>query len=254
MEFFVKVAVIFIFIAYPILLFVNIWDASTYIIVFYFIWMGISLIGTILVASERFSDSVIGFISIVLISLSHIAFTVIFAKKGCYGTIWADDNPIFKWITPSLCLPAIVYIGITMGPLCDLVIETIEDRLRKLLKKCVIEKIDEISEQEVRFKNYNASDKSIKSLVQLMDTCSTGHNLKILYDNIGNKIFKSYMSEVKAVALDENVLKNKENFECYIEQQAKQKVECKKILNGITYYKYKELKKLYKKYKKGGKI
>lgn len=242
MEYIILVALLFICAAYPILLFIFIWQFPIYVIISYFSWIILSLGWIIFSNGKKLSEYIAPII------LFDIVFTIIFAS-GTQDVLFWEDETVFSWIAPSFCLPAIIYIGIKLGAARADSIKKKEENLREYFKTCIEQKIHEISKFEEQLNKCNISDKTTGSLIQLLSICTNDNSLKTLYDNANSKIFDSHVSSFKGVIPDDDMPQNKEQFDLYVAQQLKKETEYRDILNKINTYHYKELKNLYSQYK-----
>lgn len=236
------VALLFICIAYPILLFISIWEFPIYVIISYFAWIMLSFGWIIFSNREKLSEYIIPII------LFDIIFTIVFAS-GTQDVLFWEDETIMSWIAPSLCLPAIIYIGIKLGGVRADNIKEKEDNLRESIKTCIEQKISEILKFEEQLNKCNISDKTTGSLIQLIAVCTNDNSLKTLCNNANSKIFDSHISSFKGIIPDNDMPQNKEQFDLYVAQQLKKEAEYRDILNKINTYDYKELKNLYAQYK-----
>ena len=236
------VALLFICAAYPILLFIYIWQFPIYVIISYFAWIILSLGWIIFSNRKKLSEYIVPII------LFDLVFTIIFAS-GTQDVLFWEDETVMSWIAPSLCLPAIIYIGIKLGAVHADSIKEKEENLRKAFKTCIEQIIYEISKFEEQLNKCNISDKTTSSLIQLLAICTNDNSLKTLYDNANNKIFDSHIDSFKGIIPDDDMPQNKELFDLYVAQQLKKETEYRDILNRINTYDYKGLKTLYSQHK-----
>ena len=230
-------ALLFICAAYPILLFIYIWQFPIYVIISYFAWIILSLGWIIFSIRKKLSEYIVPII------LFDVVFTIIFASGRQDVSFWNDET-VMSWITPSFCLPAIIFIGIILREDRADSIKEKEENLRTSFKTYIERKIYEISKFEEQLNNCNISDKTTSSLIQLLAICTNDNGLKTLYDNANCEIFDSHISSFKGVIPDDDMPQNKEQFDLYVAQQLKKEIEYRDILNKINTYDYKELKKL----------
>lgn len=110
MDWFAKLqllAIGFICVAYPILLFIMIWSQPTYVIISYFVWVA-CMLGWICIGEKK---KISEFIVPVLIML--LIFTCIYASG--YSERDFEEEPFFILATPALSTPAFCYIGYKMA-------------------------------------------------------------------------------------------------------------------------------------------
>ena len=235
-------ALLFICVAYPILLFIYIWQFPIYVIISYFAWIIITFSWIIFSNRKKLSEYIVPVI------FFDIVFTIIFAS-GTQDVLFWEDEPIMSWIAPSLCLPAMLYIGSKLGEFRADAIKEKEEYLRKTLKTNIERKIFDISKFKMQISKCNLSDKATKSLMQLITICTKDNRLTILYDNANGKIFDSHINSFKGVIPDNDMPQNKGQFDLYVAQQLKKETEYREILNKINTYDYKVLKNLYSQHK-----
>lgn len=235
------VALLFICAAYPILLFIYIWQFPIYVIISYFAWMILSFSWIIFSNRKKLSEYIVPII------IFDIVFTIIFAS-GTQDVLFWEDETFLSWIAPSLCLPAIIYIGIKLGAIRADNIKEKEENLRDSFKTCIEQKIYEISKFEEQLNKCNISDKTTGSLIQLLAVCTNDNSLKTLYDNANSKIFDSHISSFKDVIPDNDMPRTKAEFDLYVKQEMKKYNEYKSILKEINTYDNETLKKLYRQY------
>lgn len=235
------VALLFICAAYPILLFIYIWQFPIYVIISYFAWIILSLGWIIFSNRKKLSEYIVPII------LFDIVFTIIFAS-GTQDVLFWEDETVMSWIAPSLCLPAIIYIGIKLGAIHADSIKEKEENLRESFKTCIEQKIYEISRFEEQLNKCNISDKTTSSLIQLLAICTNDNSLKTLYDNANSKIFDSHISSFKGVIPDNDMPRTKVEFDLYVKQEMEKYNEYKSILKEINTYDNETLKKLYRQY------
>lgn len=182
MDWFAKLqllAIGFICVAYPILLFIMIWSQPTYVIISYFIWVACTL-GWICIGDKK---KISEFIVPVLIML--LIFTCIYASG--YSERDFEEEPFFILVTPALSTPAFCYIGYKMA--CyrqGKRIEQIQIWI-KSLNECYKKKIEGSNKVIALIQNTYADKKKIERMLSLLDDCS-GSDLQNCF---GKKVIES---------------------------------------------------------------
>lgn len=166
MDWFAKLqllAIGFICVAYPILLFITIWFQPTYVIISYFVWVACTL-GWICVGEKK---KVSEFIVPVLIML--LIFTCIYASG--YSERDLKEEP-FLILAPAISTPAFCYIGYKMA--CyrqSKRMEQIQVWTRSL-DECYKKKVEGSNKVITLIQNTYADEKKIERMLSLLDDCN----------------------------------------------------------------------------------
>ncbi len=186
-------AIIFICIAYPILVFIYVWSMPVYVIIAYFIWVFVTIGWICLSERPKISEYVIP----VLFFLT--VFTLIWASGfGDNYLIEESDEWFWMYVAPALNVPAFCFIGIKLG---EFRIGCKRDRLQLWIKelnyhhKYKIEGIDKII--TIIQKQYE-NEKHIEILLNLFDLCIEGN----LQEDFGRKAKnnnQSIISEINSI-------------------------------------------------------
>ncbi|MEE1526805.1 MAG: hypothetical protein U0K31_04195 [Blautia sp.] len=167
MDWFAKLqllAIGFICVAYPILLFIMIWSQPTYVIISYFVWIS-CMLGWICIGEKK---KISEFIVPVLIML--VIFTCIYASG--YSERDFEEEPFFILAIPALSTPAFCYIGYKMavarqGKRIEQIRVWIKD-LNEYYKK----KIEGTNKVITLIQNAYSDEKKIEKMLSLLDACS----------------------------------------------------------------------------------
>ena len=110
MDWFAKLqllAIGFICVAYPILLFIMIWSQPTYVIISYFVWIACMLGWICIGEKKKISEFIVPVLVMVLV------FTCIYASG--YSERDFEEDPFFILATSALSTPAFCYVGYKMA-------------------------------------------------------------------------------------------------------------------------------------------
>ena len=172
MDWFAKLqllAIGFICVAYPILLFIMIWSQPTYVIISYFVWVA-CMLGWICIGEKK---KISEFIVPVLIML--LIFTCIYASG--YSERDFEEEPFFILATPALSTPAFCYIGYKMA------VSRQSKRMEQIhiwiksLNECYKKKIEGSNKVITLIQNAYSDEKKIERMLRLLDVCS-GNDLQ----------------------------------------------------------------------------
>lgn len=167
MDWFAKLqllAIGFICVAYPILLFIMIWSQPTYVIISYFVWIA-CMLGWICIGEKK---KISEFIVPVLIML--LIFTCIYASG--YSERDFEEEPFFILATPALSTPAFCYIGYKMA------VSRQSKRMEQIhiwiksLNECYKKKIEGSNKVITLIQNAYSDEKKIERMLCLLDACS----------------------------------------------------------------------------------
>lgn len=182
MDWFAKLqllAIGFICVAYPILLFIMIWSQPTYVIISYFIWIA-CMLGWICIGEKK---KISEFIMPVLIML--LIFTCIYASG--YSERDFEEEPFLILATPALSTPAFCYIGYKMAVYRQSKrMEQIQTWI-KSLNECYKKKIEGSNKVINLIQNTYADEKKIERMLSLLDACS-GNDLQFCF---GKKVIEA---------------------------------------------------------------
>lgn len=182
MDWFAKLqllAIGFICVAYPILLFIMIWSQPTYVIISYFVWVA-CMLGWICIGEKK---KISEFIVPVLIML--LIFTCIYASG--YSERDFEEGPFFILATPALSTPAFCYIGYKMAvSRQSKKMEQIHIWI-KSLNECYKKKIEGLNKVITLIQNTYADEKKIERMLSLVDACS-GNDLQFCF---GKKVIEA---------------------------------------------------------------
>lgn len=167
MDWFAKLqllAIGFICVAYPILLFFMIWSQPTYVIISYFVWIACTLGWICIGEKKKISEFIVPVLILLLI------FTCIYASG--YSERDFEDEPFFILATPVLSTPAFCYIGYKMA------ISRQNKRMEqihiwiKCLNECNKKKIEGSNQVITLIQNAYSDEKKIERMLNLLDACS----------------------------------------------------------------------------------
>lgn len=182
MDWFAKLqllAIGFICVAYPILLFIMIWSQPTYVIISYFVWIACMLGWICMGEKKKISE----FIVPVLIML--LIFTCIYASG--YSECDFEEEPFLILATPALSTPAFCYIGYKMAVYRQSKrLEQIQTWI-KSLNECYKKKIEGSNKVITLIQNTYADEKKIERMLSLLDACS-GNDLQFCF---GKKVIEA---------------------------------------------------------------
>ncbi len=182
MDWFAKLqllAIGFICVAYPILLFIMIWSQPTYVILSYFVWIA-CMLGWICIGEKK---KISEFIVPVLIML--LIFTCIYASG--YSERDFEEEPFLILATPALSTPAFCYIGYKMAvSRQSKKMEQIHIWI-KSLNECYKKKIEGSNKVITLIQNAYSDEKKIERMLCLLDACS-GNDLQNCF---GKKVIEA---------------------------------------------------------------
>ena len=167
MDWFAKLqllAIGFICVAYPILLFFMIWSQPTYVIISYFVWIACTLGWICIGEKKKISEFIVPVLILLLI------FTCIYASG--YSERDFEDEPFFILATPALSTPAFCYIGYKMA------ISRQNKRMEQIhvwiksLNECYKKKIEGSNKVITLIQNAYSDEKKIERMLNLLDACS----------------------------------------------------------------------------------
>lgn len=167
MDWFAKLqllAIGFICVAYPILLFFMIWSQPTYVIISYFVWIACTLGWICIGEKKKISEFIVPVLILLLI------FTCIYASG--YSERDFEDEPFFILATPALSTPAFCYIGYKMA------ISRQNKRMEQIhiwiksLNECYKKKIEGSNQVITLIQNAYSDEKKIERMLNLLDACS----------------------------------------------------------------------------------
>ena len=175
MDWFAKLqllAIGFICVAYPILLFIMIWSQPTYVIISYFVWVA-CMLGWICIGEKK---NISEFIVPVLIML--LIFTCIYASG--YSERDFEEEPFWILATPTLSTPAFCYIGYKMAvSRQSKKMEQIHIWIRSL-NEYYKKKIEGLNKVITLIQNAYSDEKKIERMLSLLDACS-GNDLQFCF-------------------------------------------------------------------------
>lgn len=231
MDWFAKLqllAIGFICVAYPILLFIMIWSQPIYVIISYFVWVACMLGWICMGEKKKISE----FIVPVLIML--LIFTCIYASG--YSERDFEEEPFLILATPALSTPAFCYIGYKMAVYWQSKrLEQIQTWI-KSLNECYKKKIEGSNKVITLIQNTYADEKKIERMLNLVDACSgsdlqncfgqkvIGTNQELIVQIKGILSNYSFMIELENKTLGDildemQLLKNEYKNKIYSEKQ-----------------------------------
>ncbi len=195
MDWFAKLqllAIGFICVAYPILLFIMIWSQPTYVIISYFVWIA-CMLGWICIGEKK---KISEFIVPVLIML--LIFTCIYASG--YSERDFEEETFFILATPALSTPTFCYIGYKMA------VSRQSKRMEQIhiwiksLNECYKKKIEGTNKVITLIQSTYSDEKKIERLLRLLDACG-GSNLQNCF---GQKVIganKELVAQIEDITL-----------------------------------------------------
>lgn len=182
MDWFAKLqllAIGFICVAYPILLFIMIWSQPSYAIISYFAWIACTFGWICIGEKKKFSEYIVPVLILLLI------FTCIFASG--FSERDFEEEPFLILVTPALSTPAFCYIGYKMAVYRQSKrLEQIQTWI-KSLNECYKKKIEGSNKVITLIQNTYADEKKIERMLSLLDACS-GNNLQFCF---GKKVIEA---------------------------------------------------------------
>lgn len=167
MDWFAKLqllAIGFICVAYPILLFIIIWSQPTYVIISYFVWIACMLGWICIGEKKKISEFIVPVLVMVLV------FTCIYASG--FSERDFEEEPFFILVTPALSTPAFCYIGYKMAAYRQRKrMEQIHIWI-KSLNECYKKKIEGSNKVITLIQNAYSDERKIERMLCLLDTCS----------------------------------------------------------------------------------
>lgn len=195
MDWFAKLqllAIGFICVAYPILLFIMIWSQPTYVILSYFVWVA-CMLGWICIGEKK---KISEFIVPVLIMM--LIFTCIYASG--YSERDFEEEPFFILATPALSTPAFCYIGYKMAVYRQSKrMEQIQTWI-KSLNECYKKKIEGTNKVITLIQNTYADEKKIERMLSLLDACS-GNNLQFCFGKKVIEVNQELLVQIKDIVV-----------------------------------------------------
>lgn len=182
MDWFAKLqllAIGFICVVYPILLFIMIWSQPTYVIISYFIWVACTLGWICIGEKKKISEFIVPVLIILLI------FTCIYVSG--FSERDMEEEPFLILATPALSTPALCYIGYEMA------VSRQSKRMEQIriwiksLNECYKKKIKGFNKIVTLIQNAYSDEKKIESFLSLLDSCS-GNDLQKYF---GKKVIVS---------------------------------------------------------------
>lgn len=172
-------AIGFICVAYPILLFIMIWSQPSYVIISYFAWIACTFGWICIGEKKKFSEYIVPVLILLLI------FTCIFASG--FSERDFEEEPFLILVTPALSTPAFCYIGYKMAVYRQSKrLEQIQTWI-KSLNECYKKKIEGSNKVITLIQNTYADEKKIERMLSLLDACS-GNNLQFCF---GKKVIEA---------------------------------------------------------------
>jgi len=241
--FLLKTALVFICVAYPILLFIYIWSFPIYVIISYFIWIILSLIW-ICNYDSWFSFKHVATVNIVVIGLLDVLFTIILYKG--YDGQFGDNSELMTIIYPLLNLPAICFVGYNLSQMFEKQRALKADIMRKEITEIISHYMQDVRSLKLKTNEYIDNNREINILLNLICSCTNNKSLKINYDK-----FEQYRFEYQARALIassefNNLPPKKTEFYAFIKSQDKNVRSCKEVLQMKNSYNYNALKKIHR--------
>ncbi len=182
MDWFAKLqllAIGFICVANPILLFIMIWSQPTYVIISYFVWIA-CMLGWICIGEKK---KISEFIVPILIML--LIFTYIYASG--YSERDFEEEPFLILAAPALSTPAFCYIGYKMA------VSRQRKKMEQIhiwiksLNECYKKKIEGSNKVITLIQNAYSDEKKIERMLCLLDACS-GNDLQNCF---GKKVIEA---------------------------------------------------------------
>ena len=164
MEWLYLLAIGFICLAYPVILFISIWYMPWYIILTYFIWL-ISCLFSII----KLKKNKLKWYECILPSfIFAIIFTFIFSMSIDKNHYLFEDNSFIWILAPFLNLPAIYYLGAYLYEK----IRSYEDKKRNLLINDLRHQIRQYEDEIWILKDKIHSKKSVMTFIDLLEYCN----------------------------------------------------------------------------------
>lgn len=193
MDWFAKLqllAIGFICVAYPILLFIMIWSQPTYVIISYFVWVA-CMLGWICIGEKK---KISEFIVPVLIML--LIFTCIYASG--YSERDLEEETFLILATPALSTPALCYIAYKMAVAKQRKkMEQIQIWIRSL-NKCYKEKIEGANKVITLIQNTYSEEKKIEKMLHLLDICG-GSGLQYCFGKKAMEDNRELISQIEDI-------------------------------------------------------
>lgn len=199
MEWIFIIAIGFICIAYPIILFLYIWYMPVSVIVIYFIWLLGSIASIALSKGNNkkwYEEGAIAF-------LLTVIFTIIFVGSIDTDHYMFDENNAMWFLAPTLCLPMIIFVG------CKLKSSVEKSRLEKQ-EQCIKELNNEKIKLESEILTLRVQLRScdeINRFLNLLGNC--GCDVEALYLHPQMSKIKMLSDEIESKRRQVNELKEK---------------------------------------------
>lgn len=226
----------------PILLFDMIWEFPVYVIISYFIWIGLSVTWLLWKKSKKISE----YIGPVI--LLDLVFTIIYVY-GVESTIWGYmKSDVFLYIMPSLSLPALCYVSLK---LID-VRAANQNEKRKFLLQNIKSNIEtQLNETKKLINDINANfdnNKQLGKVVSLVDSCIENKILGSALSRAEDLIFQNQNERLKRTndSLANSIPDTKNEFDNFVEDKKAQIKELEKLLADLENFDSKKLKELQK--------
>ena len=196
MDWFAKLqllAIGFICVAYPILLFIMIWSQPVYVIISYFVWVACTL-GWICIGEKKKISEFIGPVLVML-----LIFTCIYVSG--FSEYDMEEDALFIWVTPALSTPALCYIGYKMA------VSRQSKRMEQIriwiksLNECYKNKIEGLNKVIMLIRNTYSSEKKIENFLNLLDSCS-GNDLQKFFGEKAITKNSELLLKIKEVILE----------------------------------------------------
>ena len=236
------IAIGFICVAFPIILFIRIWSLPIYVIISYFVWIG-SMLGWIsLCEKQKISEFILP------IAIMVIAFTGIYASGHSKDNL--EDEALFIIVTPALSTPAFCYIGFKIA-------EYRHERKFEQLKEWITslnayykKEIEEINKVINLIHAAYSDGKQMEKVLSLLDKC-TGSDLLLLYAEKSTKKNMDLIIKIREIATEYTFSREIENQPIgeISKKMCKLKAECKDRIRSekeININMYSEIKEEYK--------
>lgn len=165
------IAIGFIFVAYPILLFITIWSLPAYVIISYLVWIASMLAWIILRKKQKISEFIFP------ITVMVFVFTCIYVSGYSKEP---ETGWVFIWITPALSAPAFCYMGYKIA-------ENRQARQFQQVREWIISlnayykiEIEGINKIIALIHEAYSNGNQMEKVLSLLDKC-TGSDLLLLY-------------------------------------------------------------------------
>lgn len=236
------IAIGFICIMYPIILFISIWSLPVYVIISYFIWI-ISMICWICIGKKKKISEFIFPICIMV-----IIFTCIYVSGVSEDNF--EDDALFIIVTPALSTPAFCYIGYKIAEYKQERNIQQEKEWIYSLNKYYEKQIKGINRIITLIQSAYLDGKQMEKILALLDKCS-GSELLLLYAKKSADKNMDLVLKVKEIATEYELSNEIENQTIgeISKKMCKLKAECKDRIRSekeININMYSEIKEEYK--------